>query len=209
MGKESECWSLPVPAFGREVRPHAYRHSTASPPDHPLPTPHCLQPRCQYCGPQAINSWIEEISQHLKRIAPNHLVTTGEEGKTGDSRDRLQQPLQLPAWDALWHSSTLGFLHLSQPCWQHLLCCAQSSTEAPAYLYQHALSSSDKVSAWQPQSQPSSKHIPPSLPRERRFPFPSLPCCRFLRSERPHVQLQPLRGRQGQVGQLHGAGLPH
>ncbi|KAL4450094.1 hypothetical protein ABPG77_010763 [Micractinium sp. CCAP 211/92] len=38
------------------------------------------EPRCKYCGPEAVDGWYGELSAHLKSIDPNHLVTTGEEG---------------------------------------------------------------------------------------------------------------------------------
>lgn len=38
------------------------------------------QPRCKYCGPEAVTEWYHDIAAHLKSVDPNHLVTTGEEG---------------------------------------------------------------------------------------------------------------------------------
>ncbi|PRW57442.1 Transmembrane 9 superfamily member 4 isoform B [Chlorella sorokiniana] len=38
------------------------------------------EPRCKYCGPEAVDSWYGEMADHLKQVDPNHLVTTGEEG---------------------------------------------------------------------------------------------------------------------------------
>lgn len=39
-----------------------------------------LQPRCKYCGPDAVNSWYHDMAAYIKSIDPNHMVTTGEEG---------------------------------------------------------------------------------------------------------------------------------
>ncbi|KAL6766264.1 hypothetical protein ACKKBG_A35330 [Auxenochlorella protothecoides x Auxenochlorella symbiontica] len=38
------------------------------------------EPRCKYCGPEAVTEWYHDIAAHLKSVDPNHLVTTGEEG---------------------------------------------------------------------------------------------------------------------------------
>ncbi|KAI7844213.1 hypothetical protein COHA_002347 [Chlorella ohadii] len=38
------------------------------------------EPRCKYCGPEAVDSWYGEMADHLRSVDPNHLITTGEEG---------------------------------------------------------------------------------------------------------------------------------
>ena len=38
------------------------------------------EPRCKYCGPEAVTEWYHDIAAHIKSVDPNHLVTTGEEG---------------------------------------------------------------------------------------------------------------------------------
>lgn len=39
------------------------------------------EPRCKYCGPEAVTEWYTDIAAHIKSVDSNHLVTTGEEGK--------------------------------------------------------------------------------------------------------------------------------
>lgn len=38
------------------------------------------EPRCKYCGPEAINNWYTAMADHLSSVDPNHIITTGAEG---------------------------------------------------------------------------------------------------------------------------------
>lgn len=45
-------------------------------------------PRSEHCGPELLSSWIEEMSQYIKSLDPDHLLTWGGEGTfNGESDD--------------------------------------------------------------------------------------------------------------------------
>ncbi|KAL4432447.1 hypothetical protein ABPG77_001746 [Micractinium sp. CCAP 211/92] len=58
------------------------------------------EPRCKYCGPEAVDSWYAEMSAHLKSIDPNHMVTTGAEGffVEGDAYEDLDPGTDYLMW---------------------------------------------------------------------------------------------------------------
>ncbi|KAL4437017.1 hypothetical protein ABPG75_004156 [Micractinium tetrahymenae] len=58
------------------------------------------EPRCKYCGTQAVDSWYGDMSAHLKSIDPNHMVTTGAEGffAEGDTYEDLNPGTDGTLW---------------------------------------------------------------------------------------------------------------
>jgi mannan endo-1,4-beta-mannosidase len=46
--------------------------------------------RCQGCGSAPMQSWISEMCQHVKAVAPRHLVGIGYEGFYGPDSGRTQ-----------------------------------------------------------------------------------------------------------------------
>ena len=55
----------------------------------PLPLPPSWnllnEPRCKYCGPDAVNGWTAAAAAALKGLGVKQLVTTGQEGFFDDS----------------------------------------------------------------------------------------------------------------------------
>ena len=43
------------------------------------------EPRCKYCGPDAVNGWTAAAAAALKGLGVKQLVTTGQEGFFDDS----------------------------------------------------------------------------------------------------------------------------
>ena len=46
------------------------------------------EPRCTGCG-WALAGWVEEMSQYMRAIDPNHMVTIGEEGFYSSTCERV------------------------------------------------------------------------------------------------------------------------
>ncbi|PSC67829.1 Mannan endo-1,4-beta-mannosidase 1 [Micractinium conductrix] len=62
------------------------------------------EPRCKYCGTEAIDSWYGDMAAHLKSVDPNHMVTTGQEGffAEGDPLERFNPGGKSDGNPSLW-----------------------------------------------------------------------------------------------------------